>query len=64
MIDTANVMWFILFYAVGTAFGLWFGYNKGITVATEGVVDNLIDAGYLKTRGSSSNLEILKYDEE
>ena len=64
MIDTANVMWFILFYAVGTAFGLWFGYTKGLTANTEGLIDALIHKGYLKYRGNKSNPEILKHDEE
>jgi hypothetical protein len=46
-----------------TVMGLYWGltYNKkAITGAT---IDELIKTGYLKTRGTGKNLEILKHNE-
>tara|TARA_B110000240_G_scaffold163208_1_gene183074 strand:- start:668 stop:850 length:183 start_codon:yes stop_codon:yes gene_type:complete len=46
-------------YIVGTLFGLWVGYRRGVYVGTEHSVDQLVKDGYLKTRGE----EILRYNE-
>lgn len=52
-------LWLFLSYVVGTLFGLWVGYHRGVWKGTENSIDNLIKRGYLKTRGD----EILKYNE-
>ena len=52
-------LWLFLSYVVGTLFGLWVGYHRGVWKGTENSIDNLIKRGYLKTRGD----EILKHNE-
>ena len=46
-------------YIIGTLFGGWIGYRRGVEVGTEHSVDLLVKQGYLKTRGE----EILRYNE-
>ena len=38
------------------------GIKNGLEKATNAVIDNLIENGYLKTRGHKNNPEILKHD--
>lgn len=52
-------LWLFLTYTIGTFFGLWVGYRKGILKGTESSIDTLIKNGYIKTKGD----EILKYHE-
>ena len=61
--------WFLLAYIVGTGFGLWVGYNKGmsdgVSIGVTSSVENLIDNGYLKTkRLANGEMEILRHDED
>lgn len=53
--------WFVLTYAVGTAVGWFFAYkSKTERVLTDFLTD-LIEAGYIKTKGTGDNKEIVKY---
>ena len=66
-----NNMDYWMFWVTATIFtviGYYFGKNEPVPLEhskkiTENVIDTLIKDGYLKTRGSGENTEILKYDE-
>ena len=51
-------------YVLGSGIGYWMGRNAGILQGIEDCIDNLIDKGYLKFKGSKRNPDILKHDEE
>ena len=56
-----GVGWLILAYVIGTGFGMWVNFQKVIG----GVIDSLIENGYLRHREMpDGGIEILKYDEE
>tara|TARA_B100000035_G_C20797788_1_gene464082 strand:+ start:289 stop:477 length:189 start_codon:yes stop_codon:yes gene_type:complete len=50
-------------YVVGTIFGWYVGRSSGMKQAIVDTVDQLIDQGYLKYKGTKSNPEILRHDE-
>ena len=52
-------LWLFGVYIIGSLFGGWIGYRRGVFVGTEHSVDLLVKQGYLKTRGE----EILRYNE-
>ena len=60
---SADVGWLLFVYAVGTAFGWWWGVKSKLFNVSESVIDSLIEQGYLKTRGYGENMEILKHTE-
>lgn len=47
-----------------TGLGYWIGREKTVENVAETMIDKLIDDGYIKTKGTGDNLEILKYWEE
>ena len=51
-------------YALGTAFGFYWGLSKGHNKGINDCIDSLIDKGYLKYKGIKSNPDILKHDED
>lgn len=56
---------FILFaYIAGTGFGFYWGIERGRKTGINDTIDSLIDQGYLKWKGSKSNPDIIKHDEE
>ena len=61
MIDSVY-LWLGIAYIAGTWIGYSVGIKNGLEKATNAVIDNLIENGYLKTRGHKNNPEILKYD--
>ena len=58
----------LLFYCVGTAFGLWLGRNnvKEITEeAIENTIDTLIDNNFVKwKRNDDGDVELIKLDDK
>ena len=60
MVDWMYWVTAVVFTVVGFTWGLQF--NKEIITAA--TIDALIESGYLKTRGTGQNKEILKHDEE
>ena len=50
-------------YVVGTALGLYWGRKHGHKIGIEHCIDQLIEQGFLKYKGSKNNPEILKHDE-
>jgi hypothetical protein len=55
-------IWIFVAYISGSALTYYLINNKESTeTITESVIDTLIEQGYLKTRGSGKNLEILKH---
>ena len=54
----------LLSYVLGTGFGFYYGISKGRKMGIVDCIDNLIDQGYLKFKGSKQNPDILKHDEE
>ena len=53
----------LLAYILGTGFGWWVGRSSGMKKAIVDTVDQLIEQGYLKYKGTKNNPEILKHDE-
>ena len=51
-------------YALGTAFGFYWGLARGQKNGIVDTIDSLIDQGYLKHKGPKNNPEIMKHDEE
>jgi len=60
---SADQSWLFFAYAVGTLFGLYFGYNYAVRVVTEKIIDSLIEAKMLKTEGHGDNMEIIPWTE-
>ena len=47
-----------------TGLGYWIGRQKNVEGVAETMIDKLIDDGYIKTKGTGDDLELLKYWEE
>jgi len=54
----------LLAYILGTGFGWYMGSSKGHKDGIVDTIDSLIEQGYLKTRGTKHNPEIMKHDED
>ena len=61
---TTMTAWLLGAYVVGTAFGFYMGKSARVYDALERLIDQLIDDGYIKTRGSGNKIELLKYWEK
>jgi len=61
---TTMTAWLLTTYVVGTAFGFYMGKSSRVYEALEKLIDQLIDDGYIKTKGSGKNIELLKYWEK
>lgn len=48
---------------VFTAFGWYLGVRNKMETVVAATIDNLIEDGYLKTRGTGKDMEILKWRE-
>lgn len=59
-----DIWWILLAYGAGTGIGWWFALNQRIESSYEIFMDALIKDGYIKTKGSGEELEILKYWED
>jgi hypothetical protein len=61
-------LWFLAVAVIFTVFGYIIGVKKQVKVSAEMIIsttiDTLIEDGYLKTRGTGNNLEILKVDDK
>lgn len=51
-------------YVVGTLFGWYVGRRSGMTQGIADTVDNLIEQGFLKWKGSKANPIIKKWNED
>jgi len=58
-----NEFWIFFAYATGTVAGIMLNFRSLVKNSTTAVIDKLIEEGYLKTRGSGKDMEILKYTE-
>lgn len=56
-------LWLLGTAVVFTALGWFFGKKGQMQKIIELTIDSLIEDGYLKTRGSGENMEILKWRE-
>ena len=56
-------IWLIITAVVFTAFGYYWGMTNRLKYATEAVINSLIEQGYLRTRGTGKNMEMLKWRE-
>lgn len=54
---------FLVVAIIYTVIGLYWGITYNKKVITGATIDELIKSGYLKTRGTGKDLEILKYNE-
>ena len=59
----ADVGWLFFAYAVGTAFGWYFGFKANAVKLSESVIDSLIEQKFLKTRGQGKDMEIIPWTE-
>jgi|TARA_B110000977_G_scaffold33464_1_gene44594 hypothetical protein len=60
-----EMMWMFGTYCLGTAVGIYFGYNKANTTAIEKTIDNLIENGYLRAKKlPNGDVDILKIGDE
>ena len=51
-------------YVLGTAFGYYYGVARGHKNGIVDCIDQLIEQGFLKYKGTKHNPEILKHDQE
>ena len=56
-----NELWLLLVAVIYTIVGMWMGQRKQTKDIAENIIDNLIEQGYLMSKGTGKNLEILKY---
>lgn len=64
MIDvffTEQTLMIFIVAVVFTAVGWYWGTKTNVTNITAAVIDSLIEDGYLKTRGTGGDMEILKH---
>ena len=57
-------LFIVISYVIGTAFGYYWGKGSGRLQGIADTIENLIDQGYLKFRGTKRNADIIKHDEE
>jgi hypothetical protein len=58
------VTWWLFGTAVVfTMVGKYISFKNHVSIITEATIDQLIKEGYLKTRGTGKNMEILKHTE-
>lgn len=55
------IWWIFIAYMLGSIVGFYIGKNSTIRVAIEAMLDNLIEQGYIKTRKTDGEIELLKY---
>lgn len=58
-----NELWLLGTAAIFTYVGWWFGRSDTKTIIAE-TIDSLIREGYLRTRLTDGDIEVLKLDEE
>lgn len=55
-------IWLLITAVVFTLVGVWMGRNSATEDAVEHTIDTLIERGYLRTRGTGKDQEILKWN--
>ena len=63
MLLTEQTLMMFVVAVVFTAVGWFFGIKSNVKNIIAATIDSLIDDGYLKTRGTGSDMEILKWRE-
>jgi len=58
------MLWLLASYTVGTVAGWYMQSRKDAEDVAEAVIDSLIEQGYIKTKGSGENLQVLKWWED
>ena len=58
------LIWLFLAYGAGTFIGHYIGKNENLEEFVETIIDKLIIDGYIKTKGSGKDLELLKHWEK
>ena len=56
-----NELWLFLVAVIYTIVGMWMGQRKQTKDIAGNIIDNLIEQGYLMSKGTGKNLEILKH---
>lgn len=59
-----TILWLLLAYTAGTVIGWHFGRSGNIKGLLEDFLDRLIQDGYVRTRGTGDNVELLKHWEK
>ena len=60
--ETAQILWLLIAYSVGTLVGWWLTYKSRVKKSVEETINMLIQEGFLKTRGEGQSLTIVKLD--
>lgn len=60
---TANILWLLFAYAVGTLFGMQYRIKTTANKTTELVIDSLIDQGYLMAKNQNGEVEMIKHED-
>ena len=61
LIFNEMTLWLLGTAVLFTFVGRYMAYKEVIGDVVESTIDNLIKEGYIKTKGSGENLELLKY---
>ena len=58
-----NEIWLLFTAVIFTVYGWYMGTRATVLNVSEAVIDSLIEQGYLKTRGTGKDIEVLKHTE-
>ena len=61
---STTIGWIFLAYVLGTAISWYFAHKSRVENVIEAIIDRLIEEGYVKTKGSGANTELLKHWEK
>ncbi len=60
---TANILWLLFAYVVGSVFTGFVLYKTGTRNGIESTIDNLITQGFLRHKKTNGEIEILKWND-
>ena len=60
---TANILWLLFAYVVGSVFTGFVLYKTGTRNGIETTIDNLITQGFLRHKKTNGEIEILKWND-
>ena len=60
---TANILWLLFAYVVGSVFTGFVLYKTGTRNGIETTIDNLIAQGFLRHKKTNGEIEILKWND-
>jgi hypothetical protein len=61
--NTLDIGWLLIAYSTGTFIGWYFALKAKSENIVAATIDSLVEEGYLKTKGSGDDMEVLKWRE-